>query len=270
MADTDRSGTDGWIKRLTAYCWRHRRNMLLSLGASLAGMGVMALMPLITKVIIDDIVVAGEGGLALWITLLIGAALVIYGLTFARRYYGGRLGIDVQHDLRTAMFRSLTRLDGRRQDQLSTGQVVGRATSDLSLIQNLLFMMPMVIGNFMLFAVSLTVMLVLSRCSPSSPSPSSPCCPGSPSAAAAPSTPPPGTPRTGPAPSPASSTGRSPASASSRASARRNRRAASSAPSAANCSPPGCAPYASPPATSPPSTPYPPSARSPCWPSAAG
>ncbi|UWM52618.1 ABC transporter ATP-binding protein/permease [Streptomyces carpaticus] len=136
--------------------------MLLSLGASLAGMGVMALMPLITKVIIDDIVVAGEGGLALWITLLIGAALVIYGLTFARRYYGGRLGIDVQHDLRTAMFRSLTRLDGRRQDQLSTGQVVGRATSDLSLIQNLLFMMPMVIGNFMLFAVSLTVMLVLS------------------------------------------------------------------------------------------------------------
>ncbi|WP_435533269.1 ABC transporter ATP-binding protein [Streptomyces harbinensis] len=162
MADTDRSGTDGWIKRLTAYCWRHRRNMLLSLGASLAGMGVMALMPLITKVIIDDIVVAGEGGLALWITLLIGAALVIYGLTFARRYYGGRLGIDVQHDLRTAMFRSLTRLDGRRQDQLSTGQVVGRATSDLSLIQNLLFMMPMVIGNFMLFAVSLTVMLVLS------------------------------------------------------------------------------------------------------------
>ncbi|MFD7510277.1 ABC transporter ATP-binding protein [Streptomyces sp. NPDC059853] len=162
MADTDRSGTDGWIKRLTAYCWRHRRNMLLSLGASLAGMGVMALMPLITKIIIDDIVVAGEGGLALWITLLIAAALVIYGLTFARRYYGGRLGIDVQHDLRTEMFRSLTRLDGRRQDQLSTGQVVGRATSDLSLIQGLLFMMPMVIGNFMLFAVSLTVMLVLS------------------------------------------------------------------------------------------------------------
>ncbi|MFE0686760.1 ABC transporter ATP-binding protein [Streptomyces xiamenensis] len=162
MADTDHSGTKGWIRRLTAYCWRHRRNMLLSLGASLAGMGVMALMPLITKIIIDDIVVGGQGGLGLWIGLLLAAAAVIYGLTFARRYYGGRLGIDVQHDLRTAMFRSLTRLDGRRQDQLSTGQVVGRATSDLSLIQGLLFMMPMVIGNFMLFAVSLAVMLVLS------------------------------------------------------------------------------------------------------------
>ena len=40
------------------------------------------------------------------------------------------------------MFGTITRLDGRRQDELSTGQVVGRATSDLQLIQGLLFMLP--------------------------------------------------------------------------------------------------------------------------------
>nr|WP_059013276.1 ABC transporter ATP-binding protein [Streptomyces specialis] len=152
----------GWIRRLTAACWRYRRNLLLSVGSSLAGMGVMALMPLIVKVVIDDVVIGEEDGLGLWIGLLIGAALVVYALTFIRRYYGGRLGIDVQHDLRTEMFRTITRLDGRRQDRLSTGQVVGRATSDLQLIQSLLFMMPMTIGNVMLFAVSLVVMAVLS------------------------------------------------------------------------------------------------------------
>ncbi|MDT0306322.1 ABC transporter ATP-binding protein [Streptomyces sp. DSM 44917] len=152
----------GWIRRLTAYCWRYRRNLLLSVGSSLAGMGVMALMPLIVKVVIDDIVIGGEDGLSLWIGLLTAAALLVYALTFIRRYYGGRLGIDVQHDLRTEMFRTITRLDGRRQDRLSTGQVVGRATSDLQLIQGLLFMMPMTIGNLMLFAVSLVVMLILS------------------------------------------------------------------------------------------------------------
>ncbi|MGP3970276.1 ABC transporter transmembrane domain-containing protein [Streptomyces sp. 6N223] len=153
---------DGWIRRLTAYCWRYRRDLLLSVGASLLGMGVMALMPLIIKIVIDDVIVADEGGLALWIGLLAAAAVVVYVLTYIRRYYGGRLGIDVQHDLRTEMFRTITRLDGRRQDQLSTGQVVGRATSDLQLVQGLLFMMPMTIGNFMLFAVSLVVMLILS------------------------------------------------------------------------------------------------------------
>ncbi|MEE1937992.1 ABC transporter ATP-binding protein [Streptomyces sp. TRM 70361] len=152
----------GWVRRLTAYCWRYRRNVLLSLGASLAGMGVMALVPLVVKQIIDDVVVAGGGGLGLWIGLLIAAAVVVYALTFVRRYYGGRLALDVQHDLRTEMYGSLVRLDGRRQDELSTGQVVGRATSDLQLIQGLLFMTPMMIGNILLFAVSLVVMVTLS------------------------------------------------------------------------------------------------------------
>ncbi|WP_408646817.1 ABC transporter ATP-binding protein [Streptomyces carminius] len=150
------------MRRLTAYCWRYRRNVLLSLGASLAGMGVMALVPLVVKQVIDDVVVGGGGGLGLWIGLLIAAAVVVYVLTFVRRYYGGRLALDVQHDLRTEMYGSLVRLDGRRQDELSTGQVVGRATSDLQLIQGLLFMTPMMIGNILLFAVSLVVMVTLS------------------------------------------------------------------------------------------------------------
>ena len=83
------------------------------------------------------------------------AAVVVYVLTYVRRYYGGRLALDVQHDLRTEMYDTITRLDGRRQDELSTGQVVGRATSDLQLIQGLLFMLPMTIGNVLLFLVSL-------------------------------------------------------------------------------------------------------------------
>ncbi|MFD1831728.1 ABC transporter transmembrane domain-containing protein [Streptomyces desertarenae] len=152
----------GWVRRLTAYCLRYRRNVWLSLGASLAGMGLMALVPLITKEIIDGVVDGDTGGIGRWIALLIAAAVVVYGLTYVRRYYGGRLALDVQHDLRTEMYDSLARLDGRRQDELSTGQVVGRATSDLQLIQGLLFMTPMMIGNILLFAVSLVVMVTLS------------------------------------------------------------------------------------------------------------
>lgn len=46
----------GWARRLAAYAWRHPRNVVLALGSSLAGMAVMALVPLITKVIIDDVI----------------------------------------------------------------------------------------------------------------------------------------------------------------------------------------------------------------------
>lgn len=135
---------------------------MLALGSSLAGMAVMALVPLITKVIIDDVISDHSRDMTTWAGLLVVAALVVYVLTYIRRYYGGRLALDVQHDLRTEMYDTITRLDGRRQDELSTGQVVGRATSDLQLIQGLLFMLPMTIGNFMLFLISLVIMAWLS------------------------------------------------------------------------------------------------------------
>ncbi|MEU5641482.1 ABC transporter ATP-binding protein [Streptomyces milbemycinicus] len=153
---------EGWARRLIRYCWRYRRDVTLALGASLGGMAVTALVPLVTKLIIDDVIVKQDRSLAPWATLLVVAAVVVYGLTFIRRYYGGRLALDVQHDLRTEMFAAISRFDGKRQDELSTGQVVGRATSDLQLIQGLLFMAPMMIGNVLLFVISLIVMAALS------------------------------------------------------------------------------------------------------------
>ncbi|EFL32297.1 ABC transporter ATP-binding protein [Streptomyces viridochromogenes DSM 40736] len=152
----------GWAGRLWGYAWRHPKDVVLALGSSLAGMAVMALVPLITKVIIDDVISDHTRDMTTWAGLLIAAALVVYVLTYVRRYYGGRLALDVQHDLRTEMYGTITRLDGRRQDELSTGQVVGRATSDLQLIQGLLFMLPMTIGNVLLFLISLVIMASLS------------------------------------------------------------------------------------------------------------
>ncbi|MER5826069.1 ABC transporter ATP-binding protein, partial [Streptomyces mirabilis] len=152
----------GWAQRLAGYAWRYPKYVLLALGSSLGGMAVLAVVPLITKVIIDDVIGNHSKSMAPWAGALIAAAVVVYVLTYIRRYYGGRLALDVQHDLRTEMYGTITRLDGRRQDELSTGQVVGRATSDLQLIQGLLFMLPMTIGNVLLFLISLGIMASLS------------------------------------------------------------------------------------------------------------
>ncbi|MFB7337655.1 ABC transporter ATP-binding protein [Streptomyces adustus] len=152
----------GWARRLAVYAWRHPGDVVLALGSSLAGMAVTALVPLLTKVIIDDVITDHSRAMAPWAGALIVAALLVYVSTYIRRYYGGRLALDVQHDLRTEMYDTITRLDGRRQDELSTGQVIGRATSDLQLIQGLLFMLPMTIGNVLLFLISLVIMAWLS------------------------------------------------------------------------------------------------------------
>ena len=94
--------------------------------------------------------------------LLLVAAAVNFASIYLRRYHGGRLSLDVQHDLRTGLFGSLSRLDGARQDEIRTGQLVGRSISDLNMVQGLLSMAPITIGNIALFVVSLIIMVILS------------------------------------------------------------------------------------------------------------
>src|SRR5581483_12045994 len=91
----------GWARRLAGYAWRYPKDVVLSLGSSLAGMAVTALVPLVTKVIIDDVIGDHSRGMAPWAGALLGAAVLVYVSTYVRRYYGGRLALDVQHDLRT-------------------------------------------------------------------------------------------------------------------------------------------------------------------------
>ena len=163
----DRSGADdgtgrGWLKRLAGYCWRYPRHVLLALGGTLVVTAVAAVVPLIQRQIVDELV--GPGHPAVWplAVLLLGAALASFGGLYLRRYRGGQVSLDVQHDLRTEMLGALSRLDGRRQDQLHTGQIVSRSISDLSMVQALLSMIPMLLGNAVLFVASLAIMFFLS------------------------------------------------------------------------------------------------------------
>ena len=83
-------------------------------------------------------------------------------LSYIRRFIGGRFAFDVQYDLRTTIFERLQRLDFAHHDQLPTGQLVSRASSDLALIQALLSFLPLATGNVVLLVLSLVVMLFLS------------------------------------------------------------------------------------------------------------
>ena len=89
-------------------------------------------------------------------------ALIRFGSSFIRRWAGGRLSLDVQHDLRQDVFAALARLDGAAQDALRTGQVVSRASSDLQVVQGLLAIVPLSAGQVVLFVASLVIMVVLS------------------------------------------------------------------------------------------------------------
>jgi ATP-binding cassette, subfamily B, bacterial len=151
-----------WLQRLAVYCWRFKGDVLISIGGALLSVAALVVIPLLTRLVIDNVIVARRESIwPLAIGLLICAA-VNFIAVYWRRYYGGRLALDVQHSMRVELFDSLSKLDGSRQDEINTGQLVSRSISDINRAQMFLQMVPMTLGSLFQFLFSLLVMLVLS------------------------------------------------------------------------------------------------------------
>ena len=166
MSDSPRSKPSskptGWLRRLTAECWRHRGLTLVVLVSSALGTGLEAAAPLVVRLGVNDAVAGVTSQIAGLVTLLAGLALIRFGAAYVRRFLAGKLALDVQHDLRRGVFATVARLDGAKQDALRTGQVVSRANSDLQLVYGLLSMVPLSLGMVVLVIVALVAMVWLS------------------------------------------------------------------------------------------------------------
>jgi ATP-binding cassette subfamily B protein len=152
----------GWIRRLSPYLMAHRRNVIIAFGSAIVGQAIAAFVPVIQKVVIDDVIVTQERPLWPWLALLTLAALCTFFAAYVRRWIGGRVSLDVQFDLRNAIYERLQRLDFAAHDSMQTGQLVSRASSDLGLLQGLLSFLPILLGNVVMLVLSLVVMTILS------------------------------------------------------------------------------------------------------------
>ena len=95
---------------------------------SLVGIAI----PLIQRAIVNNLTSAAQSAIWPLAVALLVAAVANFGGLYVRRYRGGRLSLDVQYDLRTDLFSALSRLDGTRQDELHTGQMVSRSICDVT------------------------------------------------------------------------------------------------------------------------------------------
>ena len=134
----------------------------MSVAASVVGVGFQATGPLLVRLVVDDAVAGVTERLGWLVAILIGLELLTFAGAFVRRYLGGRLALDVQHDLRRAVFGSVQRLDGGKQDAMRTGQVVSRSITDLQLVHGLLSMIPLAVGTVVFAVAALAAMLWLS------------------------------------------------------------------------------------------------------------
>jgi ATP-binding cassette, subfamily B, bacterial len=150
------------MSKLAGACWRHPWITSAALLGSVLGVGLEAAGPLLIMVAVDDAIAGTTDRLAVLVAVLAVLAVLRFGAAFLRRYLGGRLALDVQHDLRRQVFASVQRLDGAAQDAMRTGQVVSRAITDLQLVQSLLMIVPLSAGTVVMVVVSLGAMLWIS------------------------------------------------------------------------------------------------------------
>ncbi len=151
-----------WIGRLGRMLRPFAKSALLAIGASWLGNAALVATPLIVKGLVDHAIVARDQSLAKWTILLVVVGLLRGVLTFGRRWFGGRLSIDAEADLRKRIHNHLQSLDVVTHDGLSQGQIVSRANADVGLISQLLAFVPFLSGNVLQLVSSFVVMAFLS------------------------------------------------------------------------------------------------------------
>jgi ATP-binding cassette, subfamily B, multidrug efflux pump len=120
-------------RRLFSYLKPYRREVFLAYGAALVATLLNLLVPQVLKNAVDDGLARGEptalflsGGLILGIAVL----RVLFG--FLQRYYGEWMSFRVAYDLRNEFYDKVQRLPFVFHDRAQTGDLMSRATSDIT------------------------------------------------------------------------------------------------------------------------------------------
>ncbi len=146
------------LKRFVRYYRPHRLIFILDMLASLLVALVGIVYPIITRemlnVLIPDkeyrkIIIAGIGLLLLYIVRML--------LNFFIQYYGHVMGVRMQAEMRSEMFRHLERLPYTFYDNHETGKIMSRMTSDLMDISELAHHGP---ENLLISSISVVISFV--------------------------------------------------------------------------------------------------------------
>ncbi len=131
---------------------RYRRDAVLSTVAALAWMAAVVVGPYLETLDIDRAIIGEHRDV---LAPLVGL-IVVVGLLKAlgvggRRWFAFRLSYRAETDLRNRIFEHIQRLEFSYHDATATGELMARASSDLSQVRLVFAMLPITIANVAMF-----------------------------------------------------------------------------------------------------------------------
>ena len=119
--------------RLLKPYWHMAAGGLISL---LIATGAMLVVPRLSQTIIDQGITQGNARLILWLSLaMVGLAMLRAVFQFAQGALAARTAQGIAFDLRNALYEKIQSLSFSYHDQVQTGQLLTRATSDVEILQ---------------------------------------------------------------------------------------------------------------------------------------
>ena len=120
-------------RRLLGYLQPHWRNVVLAYTGMVLATGLNLAVPQIIKRAIDNGLTQGSSGTLFWAAgVILALAFARAGVAFVRIYFGEWLTHRVSLDLRNHFYASLQSLPFSFHDRAQTGDLMSRATSDIT------------------------------------------------------------------------------------------------------------------------------------------
>ena len=126
------------MRRLLRYLRPHRRSVVIALVAIVAQSAMQLAQPLLTRLAIDDYILAGNlNGLGEIALLFLVILIASFGLEFVETYTMQMMGQRIMFDLRMEIYGHLQRLDVRFYDRNPVGRLMTRVTTDVDALNDL-------------------------------------------------------------------------------------------------------------------------------------
>jgi ATP-binding cassette subfamily B protein len=124
------------FRRLLGFAAAHRRLLVWSIVLALAAQAFALAIPSFTGRAIDGAIRPHDRSqLWLYVWLIVAAGATSGSLMVARRLIAGRLSLNVEYDLRQSLYTHLQGMSFGFYDKHQTGQLLSRATSDVSAVR---------------------------------------------------------------------------------------------------------------------------------------
>jgi ATP-binding cassette subfamily B protein len=150
------------LLRLRPYARPYRGLIAVTFAAALVATLTQLAVPLITAVVVDGPIADGDrAGLVplLGLALLFGVAEA--ALMFVRRWAMNRSCLQIERDLRDALYQRLQRLPVAFHDRWASGQLLSRATSDMSTVRRFVGFAAVFLAVNLITCVVVAVLLLI-------------------------------------------------------------------------------------------------------------